>query len=220
MPKTTDGLPSQNSQRRLETSLNLGRRLRRLRQRRGLTAPELAKQARITSGFLSQLEQSTTPPSLKILQRIATALEVPLVSLLLEEDLPPHITRSHERHTPTEYAEVGQSPLVSIVPGQDLALIVLELPPGTLSAGLSSAYEGQQCYLVLRGTIRVFYDTASYLLNTGDSILCTGFRVQHLENIGEIGAQLVVALVPARAPTSQSPMMLSSQVNTSHATPC
>ena len=42
--------------------MHLGKKLRRMRQARGLTAVELAKRARVTTGFISQLEHSQTVP--------------------------------------------------------------------------------------------------------------------------------------------------------------
>ena len=47
--------------------MNLGKKLRRMRQARGLTAIELAQRARVTTGFISQLEHSQTVPSLQTL---------------------------------------------------------------------------------------------------------------------------------------------------------
>ena len=69
--------------------MNLGKKLRRMRQARGLTAVELAKRARVTTGFISQLEPSQTVPSLHTLQRIAAVLGVSLTYFLLEENLQP-----------------------------------------------------------------------------------------------------------------------------------
>ena len=44
--------------------MNLGKKLRRIRQVRGLSVVALAKHARVTPGFISQLEYSQTVPSL------------------------------------------------------------------------------------------------------------------------------------------------------------
>lgn len=52
----------------------LGRRIFRLRHRRGLTLDALGKRARLTRGFLSQLEHGTSRPSLDSLYRLAQAL--------------------------------------------------------------------------------------------------------------------------------------------------
>ena len=77
--------------------MNLGKKLRRMRQARGLTAVELAQRARVTTGFISQLEHSQTVPSLQTLQRIAAVLGVSLTYFLLEENLQPQVVRKQER---------------------------------------------------------------------------------------------------------------------------
>src|SRR5262245_33111572 len=78
-------------------SMHLGNKLRRMRQARGLTAVELAQRARVTTGFISQLEHSQTVPSLHTLQRLGDVLGVSLTYFLLEENLQPQVVRKQER---------------------------------------------------------------------------------------------------------------------------
>jgi transcriptional regulator with XRE-family HTH domain len=54
----------------------IGRRVRELRQVRGLTAGDLARKAELTPGFISQLERDLTSASLASLARISDALGV------------------------------------------------------------------------------------------------------------------------------------------------
>jgi XRE family aerobic/anaerobic benzoate catabolism transcriptional regulator len=57
--------------------------IRRLRRQRGLTQADLAKQARVSQPYLSQLEAGTyTNPSIAVLQRVARALNAPVTDLL------------------------------------------------------------------------------------------------------------------------------------------
>jgi transcriptional regulator with XRE-family HTH domain len=161
--------------------MNLGKRLADLRRKRGLATGELAARAKVTSGFISQLEHNKTSPSLTTLQRVAAALDVPLTYLLLEDDLRPQVVRQHERQ----------------VISQQLELVVLDLPRGTVSWPQSRSHEGQECHLVLRGTIRAYYGEESYLLDEGDSILWDGTVPHRMENVGEGAAQLLIALAPA-----------------------
>ena len=61
----------------------LGRRLKTLREAKGLMQVELAKKARIGQGYLAQLEGGVKKnPSLATLRRIAKALGVPVEELL------------------------------------------------------------------------------------------------------------------------------------------
>jgi ribosome-binding protein aMBF1 (putative translation factor) len=56
------------------------------RKRRGLTQAELAKQADIAQGFLSEIEGGRKKGDVAVLQRIAAALEISLLDLV--PDLP------------------------------------------------------------------------------------------------------------------------------------
>ena len=111
--------------------MNLGKRLADLRRKRGLATGELAARAKVTSGFISQIEHNRTSPSLTTLQRVAAALDVPLTYLLLEDDLRPQVVRQHER----QVIPLGQdglcASLVSPLLSQQLELVVLDLPRGT-----------------------------------------------------------------------------------------
>ena len=177
--------------------MNLGKRLADLRRKRGLATGELAARAKVTSGFISQLEHNKTSPSLTTLQRVAAALDVPLTYLLLEDDLRPQVVRQHER----QVIPLGQdglcASLVSPLLSRQLELVVLDLPRGTVSWPQSRSHEGQECHLVLRGTIRAYYGDESYLLEEGDSILWDGTVPHRMENVGDDAAQLLIALAPA-----------------------
>ena len=61
----------------------IGRMLKTLREARGLNQVELAKTAKVTTAYVSQLEAGKKKnPSLAVLQRLAKALGVPLAELL------------------------------------------------------------------------------------------------------------------------------------------
>ena len=173
--------------------MNLGKKLRRMRQARGLTAVELAKRARVTTGFISQLEHSQTVPSLHTLQRIAAVLGVSLTYFLLEENLQPQVVRKQERpilHLGDNGSCVS---LLSPLPSRHLELALFELPPGAVSWSTA----GQQCHLLVQGTIRADYGDHTYRLEEGDSILWEGTLPYRLENIGTNDARLLIATAPA-----------------------
>jgi transcriptional regulator with XRE-family HTH domain len=61
----------------------VGRRLRALRRAKEMGLRELARKAKVNSGYLSELECGTkTHPSATILKRLARALRVPVAELL------------------------------------------------------------------------------------------------------------------------------------------
>lgn len=67
----------------------VGRRLRELREARGLSLSELARVAGVGKATLSGLENGTRDPRLETLYAIAAALGVPLSALTLDRGAPP-----------------------------------------------------------------------------------------------------------------------------------
>jgi transcriptional regulator with XRE-family HTH domain len=61
----------------------LNRMIQTLRESRGMTQRALAKRARVTPGYVAQLETGLKKnPSLPVLRRLAKALGVPMAKLL------------------------------------------------------------------------------------------------------------------------------------------
>src|SRR5262245_6687004 len=56
----------------------VGERIRSLRQKREMTLQQLSDQAGVSVGMLSQMERGRSSPTIRTLQRVADALEVPL----------------------------------------------------------------------------------------------------------------------------------------------
>ncbi|MGH9397395.1 MAG: helix-turn-helix domain-containing protein [Terriglobia bacterium] len=59
----------------------MGRRLRAIRIQQGLTQTDLEKKAGLLRSHISRVENGWRTPSVETLERLATALEVPLYSL-------------------------------------------------------------------------------------------------------------------------------------------
>ncbi|HSF31259.1 MAG TPA: XRE family transcriptional regulator [Candidatus Tectomicrobia bacterium] len=176
--------------------MNLGKRIQDLRRQRGLSTGELAARVHVTSGFISQLEHAKTDPSLHTLQRVAAVLQVPLSYLLRDDEAKPQIIRKGERHV----FHVGhgglRASILSPLPSRTLELVLLELPPGGVSCAKGRLYEGHESHLVVKGKVRAYYGDDAYLLEEGDSIFWDGTAPHRLENVGDDGAQIVMALTP------------------------
>lgn len=81
---------------RLEAAI--GRAVRGLRQRHGLTVAALAARAGLSVGMLSKIENGRTSPSLATIQRLAEALAVPVTAFL----------RSYEEQRDAVFVPAGQ----------------------------------------------------------------------------------------------------------------
>src|SRR5256712_13648866 len=77
--------------------MHLGKKIRDLRFRRGLTVQQLAELSDLSKGFISQVENERTSPSLATLMDLARALETSVAYLVVEEDQVPFVVRSKDR---------------------------------------------------------------------------------------------------------------------------
>src|SRR5437773_9171693 len=79
------------------TELQLGPRIRSLRQARHVTLRELAEQAGVTESFLSQVEREVTSPSIASVQRIARALDLGIAELFADDQPHGRVVRDGDR---------------------------------------------------------------------------------------------------------------------------
>lgn len=75
--------------------LHISQKIRQLRQAQGMTVEQLASRSGVSKGFISQVENFRTTPSLKVLQRIADALGVDMGGLFQSENQAPACSYCH-----------------------------------------------------------------------------------------------------------------------------
>jgi mannose-6-phosphate isomerase-like protein (cupin superfamily) len=115
----------------------------------------------------------------------------------LEENLQPQVVRKQERQIIPLGHDGARVSLLSPLPARHLELALFELPPGAVSWSTTRSHAGQQCHLLLQGTVRADYGDKTYHLEEGDSILWEGTLPYRLENIGTNEARLLIATSPA-----------------------
>jgi len=98
-----------------ERAIAIGRRVRRLRQERGISLTELARKAGIGKATLSGIETGTRNPSLEKLYAVAGQLGVPLAALLAEP------------HPHPQGQEAGREPAGPQVSGAAVDAVLLEV---------------------------------------------------------------------------------------------
>jgi len=177
--------------------MQLGRKIRDLRQRRGLTVQQLADASGLSKGFISQVENERTSPSLSTLHDLAGALGISAAYLVVEEEPVPCVVRAADRPVVQVGGNTSRVEVLSAQPKRNLEMLVAELPPG-LSAGDKLHYHhGEECVLCIAGRVRLTYGTHVVVLEEGDTCHYDG-RVPHaVENCGDVVARVLIAMTPA-----------------------
>ena len=122
--------------------MQLGRKIRDLRLRRGLTVQQLAEATGLSKGFVSQVENGRTSPSLATLSDLAKSLETSVAYLVVEEDQVPYVVRRTERPHMSVNGNTSRVEVMSAQPRRNLELLHAELP--ALDDALANAVEAVQ----------------------------------------------------------------------------
>ncbi len=177
--------------------MQLGKKIRDLRLRRGLTVQQLGEATGLSKGFISQVENSRTSPSLATLQDLARALETSVAYLVVEEERVPYVVRAAERPRLQLGGTTSRVEVLSAQPRRNLELIVAELPAGVTAGERRHYHHGEEVILCLEGRVSLACGEHTLILETGDSCHYDG-RVPHsLENAGTTPARILIAMTPA-----------------------
>lgn len=169
--------------------MSLGTRIRQTRTQKAITLQELSERSGLSKGFICQLENDKASPSLQALEKLAAALTVPMAFLFLTSEEKIHVVRAQERPA----YRVGEGMVVQMLSAnrRNLKMMIMELPPGTTSGSDQHAHEGEECHLVMTGTVKYSQGGQSVVLKSGDSLHWNGFVAHKVENIGSTPAQIL-----------------------------
>ncbi|MHB8653559.1 MAG: helix-turn-helix domain-containing protein [Terriglobia bacterium] len=87
----------------------IGTRLRKLREDKDFSQGDIEKRTGLLRCYISRVENGHTVPSLETLERLASALEIPLYQLFYEGDEPPPLPNLSKRRSTEELLLDGGS---------------------------------------------------------------------------------------------------------------
>ena len=82
----------------------IGSRLRTLREDKSLSQGDVEQRTGLLRCYISRVENGHTVPSLETLERLASALDIPLYQLFYEGDNPPPLLNLSKRQSTEELA--------------------------------------------------------------------------------------------------------------------
>jgi XRE family transcriptional regulator, regulator of sulfur utilization len=183
-----------------QDQLQIGPRIRALREAMGLSLRDLSARAGVSAPMLSQVERGETSPTLATAGRIAHGLELSLSQLLrLDESDGVTVVRADERQpggarTQGHTYEVLTPPL----PGQRAEVSQHTLAPGAATGGPGDPpmHEpgSRETALVTQGRVKLVCDGVGYDLDTGDAVTFDADLAHHFENQGRSEASFIAVV--------------------------
>ncbi|MEC5424218.1 cupin domain-containing protein [Virgibacillus sp. C22-A2] len=169
--------------------MEIGSKIRAIRKRKKITIALMSEQTGLSKGFISNIENDNTSPSLNTLQVIASFLDVPLPYLLLEKKQHMKVVRKAER----VYTTFNDIKIEHLTSQSGLRMMHVELPSGA-STGEAITHEGEETHVVLKGTILAEQGEDSVIVEEGDSFSWNASVPHYVKNIGENNAVLLIAV--------------------------
>lgn len=179
------------------TELQLGTRIRALRQARRLTLRDVAGRAGVTESFLSQVERDVTSPSIATVHRIAGALGLSIAQLFAEDAETGRVVRREARRR-IAYPGLGAVDefLTSNMAGR-LQVILSTIDPGGGTGAEPYTHDSdEEVVVVLGGVLDLWVADEHYILHEGDAITFPS-RLPHWNaNHGDTPATVLFCLTP------------------------
>ena len=178
--------------------VDVGRRLRELREERGLSIRALAEKSGLNVNTLSLIENGKTSPSVSTLQQVAIALQSPITAFF--ETGAPRNSVAHVR--------AGRRPRAAFAHGtlEDLGMgvsehavepFVVTLEPNAGSGAHPIVHTGHEFVFCLQGRIVYTIEDHTYALEPGDSLLFESRLPHRWQNMDATPSQAILVLCPS-----------------------
>lgn len=151
----------------------IGRRVRAMRRRLGMTVEELARAADLSAGIISQLERGQGNPSLSTLCGLADGIGVHVAELLRQDAAEPSAIVRATGRTPLSLPEDPEGLVRELLsPSLESPMQVIRtlMPPQTSHETRTFRHLGTETVHVLRGRLVVGIGEDRHELAAGDTI--------------------------------------------------
>lgn len=174
-------------------SIDVGQRLKSLREARGISMRSLARNSGLSANALSMIERGRTSPSVSTLNKLASALEVPVTAFF----------RAEPERRRVVLCKAGERPRLPFLRGTweglggesfagRMEAFMVTLDTGASSGPHGMLHTGSEFVFCLRGRLEYEVEGERYLLESGDSLI---FSAQLLHRWRNPGPNVVNAIV-------------------------
>lgn len=172
--------------------MDIGSTIRAIRKRKNITIAQLCEETGLSQGFMSQMENNKTSPSISTLESVARALKVPLAYLLLRKEDRMSVVRKGERTVTTSGSE--QLRVEHLGSTKNVRMMLVEIPPGASTGHEPHAHEGEEVHVVMKGRVYAEQGEDAAEFEEGDSFSWNACTPHLVRNIGEDTAIVLISI--------------------------
>ena len=185
--------------------MDLGSRLRQVREARGLSQRQVAKRAGVTNGTISLIEQNRVSPSVSSLKKVLEGMSLSLADFFQPE---PSAPQADEQTFYTDAdlldltKEAGDGRMSYRVVGCNLKNRAMGIAHETYEPGADTgtepmlAHDGEEGGVVIRGRIELTVGDETRVLGVGDAYYFRSNRAHRFRNPFDESCEIISANSP------------------------
>jgi len=176
--------------------MELGEKIRELRHKQKISIEKLSGITGLSKGLISQIERDMTGPSVASLWKISKALNVTMNYFFDEFEDCNQVVRKDERKKIMIKKTNRIYELLCPNLKKSIEMLWIEIEPCNCSTEDLISHEGEECGVVIKGSLRVLSGENIYDLNEGDSLYLDSTIPHRYINMGKKMSISVWAMVP------------------------
>lgn len=177
--------------------MEIGQKIKFLRQLNNLTQEELGDRCELSKGFISLLERDMTSPSIQTLKDILEALGTDLASFFNDAEEDVKVVFGNDDYAVKKDSELGNEIcwLISNAQKNEMEPILLTLEPNGKTYP-DNPHEGEEIGYVIEGSITVVIGNKKYAAGKGNSFLIKPDKPHYIVNRGKRVAKVIWISTP------------------------
>jgi len=183
--------------------IDLGSKVKALRQKLGLSQKELAKRTGHSASFISQLENNLISPSIDSLAQLSDKLNVQLAYFFPGQTQPVDNSIILRKNQRTDCMLGGDFPgdlecqrLTSDTSNRRMEALMITFPEGAHISGHLFLNKGDELIIITKGELEIAIKNKKYILREGDTVYLSSAVPEYWRNVGEMPAQVIWVLSP------------------------
>ena len=175
----------------------IGRRLRTIRTRLGMSQRHLARVSGVANATISQIEAGRLNPTVSMLKKVLDGIPMPL-SEFFADDFEASDRIFFRAADLTEIADGGVSfrQVGANLHNKAIQLLKECYQPGAGTGKHALTHEGEECGIVLKGRLEVTVGDNKTILKPGDAYYFKSSQPHQFRNTGNEPCELISACTP------------------------
>jgi transcriptional regulator with XRE-family HTH domain len=178
-------------------NIDVGARLRAIRQMHALSQRELARRAGVTNGLISLVEMNRVSPSVSSLKKLLDGIPMSLAEFFTGD----FNQRTPVFYTADELLEIGNEDVslrlvAATRSGRQMTLLHERYEPGAATGEEMLVHKGEEGGVVVRGRIELTVGTETRVLGPGEAYYFASNLPHRFRNPGREECELVSCSTP------------------------